>query len=388
MATLILVFVTAVIAIPALFLAMQIAAAFAYVHKSMGRTRCPRTAVIVPAHNEGAIIERTINSIRAQLPPGGRLLVVADNCTDSTAQLAAGAGAEVSVREDPARIGKGYALDHGLRTLAGDPPEVVLFVDADCEVETKALETIAMLCAATKQPIQARYSMQVSQSAGPLERLSQFAWTVKTFVRPLGSARLGIPCQILGSGMAFPWETIRLVNLATGHIAEDQKLSADLALLDIAPIFCPEAHVVSRFPLTKEAKGKQQTRWEQGHLAVIREYFPRLVARAIAKRSMLLLAFALDLCAPPLSLLVLLLALIECVNMLWLAAAGSIAPVLISSVTMSILVASIGAAWWRFGKTTIPLRDLAAVPAYCVSKLSAFVRLLFNRQIGWVKTDR
>jgi cellulose synthase/poly-beta-1,6-N-acetylglucosamine synthase-like glycosyltransferase len=92
----------------------------------------PSIAVLVPAHNEAAGIGATLRSIRAQLQHGDRVLVVADNCIDDTAAAASAAGAETIERHDPARRGKGYALDFGVRYLTLAPPEVVIIVDADC----------------------------------------------------------------------------------------------------------------------------------------------------------------------------------------------------------------------------------------------------------------
>ncbi|MGA2127432.1 MAG: glycosyltransferase, partial [Xanthobacteraceae bacterium] len=88
----------------------------------------PPTAVLVPAHNEGANLLLTLADIRGQLRAGDRLLVVADNCDDDTAAVAAAGGAEVIERHDPERRGKGHALEFGIRHLASDPPGVVIVV--------------------------------------------------------------------------------------------------------------------------------------------------------------------------------------------------------------------------------------------------------------------
>ena len=85
-----------------------------------------RIGVLVPAHNESAGLLDTLEDIKAQLRSGDRILVVADNCTDDTAAIARTAGAEVTERHDPAKIGKGYALDWGLQHLSADPPEIVI----------------------------------------------------------------------------------------------------------------------------------------------------------------------------------------------------------------------------------------------------------------------
>jgi cellulose synthase/poly-beta-1,6-N-acetylglucosamine synthase-like glycosyltransferase len=376
--------------VPVLFLAVQLGAALlpAKASTRLSSAPCPRMAVVVPAHNEEAIIARTVGSILAQLPPNGRLLVVADNCTDSTAQIAARAGAEITLRRDTNRIGKGYALDHGIRILHADPPPVVIFVDADCEVGQGSLEILAKHCASTGRPAQARYSMLTPSSPSSVDKISQLAWVIKTWVRPLGSARLGLPCQLMGSGMALPFEIACQINLATGHLAEDQKLGAELALIGKPPRFCAQARIVSQLPQAEAGKRQQRTRWEHGHLAIIGEFFLPLTGRAISRRSPQLLAFALDLCIPPLSLLVLLLALIEAATLLWVVATGLAGPLIVVSAALGCLALSIGAAWWRFGQGAVSLRELTAVPAYCLLKIPSFIRFFVNRQIDWIRTER
>jgi cellulose synthase/poly-beta-1,6-N-acetylglucosamine synthase-like glycosyltransferase len=377
-------------AVPVLFLAVQLGAALLPARASarVSSAPSPLMAVVMPAHNEEAIIARTVGSIVAQLPPNGRLLVVADNCTDSTAQIALQAGAEVTLRRDANRIGKGYALDHGVRILSANPPQVIIFVDADCEVDQGALVILAKHCASTGRPAQARYSMLPPPLASSADKVSQLAWMIKTFVRPLGSARLGLPCQLMGSGMALPFETACQLNFATGHLAEDQKFGAELALIGKPPYFCPQARVLSQLPQGEAGKRQQRTRWEHGHLAIIGEFFLPLTRHAISRRSLRLLAFALDLCIPPLSLLVLLLTLTEATALFWFMATGLVSPLIVSSAALACLAVSIGAAWWRFGQGVVSLRELTAVPGYCLLKIPSFVRFFVHRQIDWIRTER
>src|SRR5262245_49258519 len=77
---------------------------------NLGNVR-QRVTVLVPAHDESRGILATIEGIKAQLVAGDRIIVVADNCTDDTAAVAAAAGAEVIERHDRTSVGKGYALD-------------------------------------------------------------------------------------------------------------------------------------------------------------------------------------------------------------------------------------------------------------------------------------
>ena len=189
----------------------------------------PRVAVLVPAHDEALIISRTLRTIVPQMARGDRLVVVADNCTDDTAALAATEGAEVLVRGDLLRRGKGYALDFGIRHLASDAPEIVLIIDADCRVRQGGIDRLARLSQRTGRPVQALYLMQAAEGASLKMRLAEFAWVIKNQVRPLGLHRLRLPCQLMGSGMAFPWACINSADLATGHIVEDLKLGIELA---------------------------------------------------------------------------------------------------------------------------------------------------------------
>lgn len=380
----------AMILVPVLLLLVQVGAS-----RVAGRTSpitpgaTPKTAVVIPAHNESALIEQTVRSITPQLGPAGRLLVVADNCTDDTASLAAGVGAEVTERRDEGRIGKGYALDHGVRYLARTgPPDVVVFVDADCEIAPGAIDRLARASITNKRPAQACYTIHPPASANTFDRITQFAWAVKTLARPLGCSRLGLPCQLMGTGMAFPWSIVASVNLANGHLAEDQKLSADLALRGEGTYFCPEAQVTSWPPPDKEGKRIQRTRWEHGHLAVMMQYFPRLLARALIDRNPTALAMALDLSVPPLALLALILAAVEGVTLSWFVLTSSARPVLLATASSGLFGLVIGIAWWRFGRGLLSVRDFLAVPFYCASKIPSFLRFFTKRQIAWVRSPR
>ena len=89
--------------------------------------------VVIPAHNEELLIERCVAKLRNQTYPSDRygILVVADNCTDHTASVAARAGASVLERVDPTRRGKGWALQFAIDTLLARPdaPRAVIIVD-------------------------------------------------------------------------------------------------------------------------------------------------------------------------------------------------------------------------------------------------------------------
>ena len=85
--------------------------------------RRPPVTVLVPAHNESSIIRLTLADLARQLLPGDRVVVIADNCSDSTANIARQAGVDVLERHAPLHKGKSYALDHAVRSLREDRPK-------------------------------------------------------------------------------------------------------------------------------------------------------------------------------------------------------------------------------------------------------------------------
>ena len=348
----------------------------------------PRAAVLMPAHNEAAGIAASLATVLPQLESGDRVLVVADNCSDDTAAIAAACGAQVARRSDLERRGKGYALDHGMRLLEADPAEVVVIVDADCHMEPGALDRLVRECAASLRPVQALYLMHSPPGAGLKTRIAEFAWAVRNEARPLGCERLGWPCQLMGTGMAFPWPLIAGASLASGQIVEDMQLGLDLAAAGAAPRFCHAARVTSVFPESEEGTVAQRTRWEHGHLGMIASRALPLLVRGIVARRPALVAMALDLSVPPLASLVIMLMLASLCAAALLAAGGSAAPLALCVASLALVALSIGVAWRRVGRQIVSLRELLSVPGYVLAKLPIYAKLFTARQMEWVRTKR
>lgn len=387
--TLLLVLSTLLLLLPVSVLCVQVLAALpGHRPRPMPGERRPVVAIVIPAHDEALLIAATLHSLQPQLAAGDRLLVVADNCTDKTARIAAAAGAEVIERNDSGRRGKGYALDYGVRHLAQNPPEVVLIIDGDCTASRGAIERLAKTCLATGRPVQAQYLMQAPAGAGLRTRIAGFAWLVKNQVRPLGYFRLGLPCQLMGTGMALPWSGVSHAVLATGHIVEDLKLGIDLARAGMPPLFCPEARVSSCFPASAAGLADQRMRWEHGHLGMMLGVAPGLFATALARGNLPLLALALDLCVPPLALLVLLACMAFAGSAAWFAFTGAALPLWLATAALALSAAAVLLAWGRHGRGVISLRDMALAPLYALSKIPLYLKFVAKRQGEWVRTRR
>lgn len=348
----------------------------------------PKIAILIPAHNEALGIGATLETLLPQVSDQDRLVVIADNCNDETASIARGLGVTVIERQDTELLGKGYALDYGLRFIQAEPPDVVVFVDADCIVAPGAIKTIARQAAAAVRPVQATYLMEQPANPKPKDAVSALAFMVKNLVRPGGLERLSLPCLLTGTGMAFPWSVIQTVTLASGNIVEDMQLALDLAIAGSPPQFCQSARVIGRLPAQTEAAKTQRTRWEHGHLQTLLTQVPRLFQASIGQKRFDLLALALDMCVPPLSLLV----------MIWLAVTGvaifaatlgvSGIPAIILSLEGLLILISIVGAWAKFGRADLPVLTLLSVPFYIVWKIPLYFSFLWRRQTKWVRTER
>jgi cellulose synthase/poly-beta-1,6-N-acetylglucosamine synthase-like glycosyltransferase len=348
----------------------------------------PRVTVLVPAHDEALIISATLRSILSQLAPGDRLVVVADNCSDETAALAAALGAEVLERRDLERRGKGYALDYGIRHLESDPPETVLVVDADCRLSPLAIDRLARLSRVSGRPVQALYLMQAPEGSSLKMHIAEFAWVIKNQVRPLGLHRLGLPCQLMGTGMAFPWACIRSANLATGHIVEDLTLGIELTRRGTPPLFCPEALVTSEFPSSSEGVRSQRTRWEHGHLSVILSDAPQLFFGSLATLKFPALAMALDLAVPPLSLLTLQVLAVWSAAALFFIVERSYVPLAAASVPVALLALAVLVSWRAYARHIVSLANLALAVLHAFFKIPLYLKFLVARQVKWIRSKR
>lgn len=348
----------------------------------------PRIAVLIPAHNEESGIGATLEILLPQLTGSDRLMIIADNCSDGTAAIARSYGATVLERQDLDRRGKGYALDYGLRFIESDPPDVVVMVDADCIVHPGTIDQIARQAMTTGRPVQATYIMEKPANPEPKDAISALAFMVKNLVRTRGLERLGLPCLLGGTGMAFPWSVIREAPLASGNIVEDMQLGIDLAVTGHPPLFCSEARVTGVLPQQNQAAKSQRTRWEHGHLQTLLKQVPRLLKESINQRRFDLFAIALDLCVPPLSLLVMLWVIALGGAMLAASLSATWIPAILLAIEGLLILISIVGAWAKFGRTDIPMLTLLAVPFYVLWKIPLYLAFLLRPQTKWIRTER
>lgn len=343
-------------------------------------------AIIVPAHNEAAIIAETLANLRAQMRAGDRLVVVADNCTDETAEIARKSGAEVLERQDKERRGKGYALQYALDALRAAPPSLIVFTDADCCFAPGALQRLTALAERSARPVQALYLMKAPPGTGARLQVAEFAWTFMNNVRMRGLQKLAGGVRFTGAGFAAPWFVLADVDLASGEIVEDLALTMALARRNAAPVFAPTALVTSEFPTDDAALSRQAARWSIGSMQYAVKAAAGAFVSGVAKGNWRQAAIALDLMIPPLTIFVLSLTVLSLVSLIFWITTGVSGPFILSGAALVFAALAVLLGWNRYGREALPPSALAGVFAFFVSKFSVFSREGRDSAKSWTPT--
>ncbi|MFW2387312.1 MAG: glycosyltransferase family 2 protein [Polyangiales bacterium] len=379
----------AILSIPALIFFVEcFASLFLPGEKPVSRPQGVSAVILVPAHDEKEGVGPTVTDVQSQLQEQDRVLVIADNCSDETAERAREAGAEVIERSDPDRRGKGYALAFGVAHLESNPPDVVIVVDADCRLTPGSVDALLERTIQTGRPVQADYVFQPSERS-PLSMISALATLVRNRVRPRGLRRLGQPCHLTGTGMAFPWKVMRAAPELGANIVEDLAMGIELAILGHEPLLCIDAGTRSELPTGRKAAMQQRTRWEHGHIATLLEHGPRLIAEGARRGRPGLVAMGADIIVPPLALLVGLLVLILGLAGIVAFFGGPTYPAWIAGLAFILVGLGVALGWLRYGREAIPFRYLLLVPFYVLWKVPLYASFLFGRrERQWRRTER
>lgn len=347
-----------------------------------------KTAVLIPAHNEELVIVNTLRDLCSKIDDQTSIVVIADNCSDKTADLARAFDVQVIERHNPDARGKGYAFEFGINHLRENPPDVVVVIDADCQTDDNMVSSIAAKAMALARPVQCLNIMENTGNPSLKQKVSAFAFYVKNYVRPIGLRSLGIPCPLMGTGMAFPWELLSKTDLGNGNIVEDMKLGIDLAARNKGAYFYPAVSVRSTFPTQDDTLRGQRTRWEHGHLQTIFAHAMPLFFKGLITFRPKLSLFALDLAILPLSLLTIMLVLITAVS--WgvdfiFTDANYLNWSLFLLLTF---ILSSSMAWLVHGRNFLAFSELLAIPFYIINKLPIYLSVFVNRKKNWNRTDR
>ena len=233
-------------------------------------------AFFIAAHNEEPVIANLVRSIRDQDYPAELIdiFVVADACTDNTAQAAREAGAIVYERNDLARKGKSWVMDFGFRRVLEEYPgkhDGFFVFDADNLISR---DYVSIMNDAFDQGYQAVTSYRNSKNFGSSWISAAYAtWFIRE-ARFLNNARMlcGTSCAVSGSGYLISADIVRGMQGWRFHtLTEDIQFSTFCAMHGIRIAYAP-AEFFDEQPLTFKASWKQRMRWTKGFYQVFFTY--------------------------------------------------------------------------------------------------------------------
>ena len=344
--------------------------------------------VVIPAHDEAAVIGDSVRALLDTLPDLVRLLVVADNCADETASLARAAGAEVIVRTDRDQRGKGFALAFAANHLKDDAPDVLVVLDADCRMDRASIRALAD-AAVSGRPAQAINLLRPDRVASPLVQISTFAFMLKNLVRQRGLQRLAGRVHLTGTGMAMPFRLFQASRKVRSSIVEDLALGLELADAGHAPMLVQEASVWSGGS-TEKGTLTQRRRWEGGFIATALRQGPKEVWHGLTRANLRGVLAGLDLMVPPLALFAFLnAAALAVAALLTFVLHAAWWPVLIQIALLALALLAIFAVWLREGRDYISLGVLVRLPMYVLWKLPMYFGLARRgAPAEWLRTGR
>lgn len=249
-----------------------------------------RYAVVISARNERMVIKNLIASIQSQSYDSDLVdtIVIADNCTDDTAQVARRAGAIVYERFNLEKIGKGYALDYGFKQIDKDRGldyyDGYFIIDADNILEEDYIEQMNHVFD-NGYRIVTSYRNSKNFAANWIS-FSYGVWFLRE-AKFINNARmiLGVSCAVSGTGFLVSSEIIK-ENRGWKHhlLTEDIEFSVDNMIHGEKIGYCGDAIFYDEQPEDMEASWHQRMRWSRGFYQVFYNYGKQLVSRCIKKK--------------------------------------------------------------------------------------------------------
>lgn len=258
-------------------------------------------AVLIPAHNEEAVIEQIINSLNRQNYNKEMydIFVIADNCSDKTADIAESLGVNVFRRFNDVEIGKGFALKYAFERINSENSSYDAFtvLDADNLADKDyLLEMNKQFCLGAKViqgNIEGKNSYETWLSAS-----YAVAFFTMNRVYQLARHYLGLTVSICGAGFAVATDIIKKEGYDATCITEDLEYTCKLAMKNIKVHYTHEAIVYDEKPSTFNASSIQRKRWAQGQVVCMKEFFIPLLKKGLKEKSLLAFDAALYLFQP------------------------------------------------------------------------------------------
>ena len=258
--------------------AFYILVPFIIKRKPHKKTVLHNIAILISARNESQVIGHLLDSISLQDYPAEHLqvFVVADNCTDGTAQIAREKGAIVYQRFNTKKVGKGYALSYLLGNIDRDfglkSIDAFIVLDADNVLEPNY---VTEMNKTYSDGYRITTSYRNSKNYATNWISAGYALWFLREAKYLNQSRmlLGTSCAVSGTGFLFAREILEERNGWNYHLlTEDIEFTCDSIVKGERIGYCGDAVLYDEQPVTFQQSWNQRMRWAKGFLQVMRQH--------------------------------------------------------------------------------------------------------------------
>ena len=245
---------------------------------------------IIPAHNEENVIEALIESLKEQDYPKDHydIYVIADNCTDRTAEIAKECGAIVMERHDEEHKTKGYALQWFLKQKIEEdaPYDALCIFDADNIVDKNFLKAMNKKLCQGEEVVQGYRDIKNPTDSWVSAGYALFYWTMNRFYH-LARYNLGLSPLINGTGFMVKFDVIKPEGWNTNTLTEDIEFSLKRIIKGKKLGWATDAIVYDEQPTGFRQSWSQRSRWTVGHMQCIKKYTKDLAIAAKENKKMI-----------------------------------------------------------------------------------------------------
>lgn len=356
------------------------------------RLRAPthRFAITIAAHDEVAVIAHTVSELAKQHYPRSLfdIHVVADWCTDQTAEAAEEAGAIAHRRQTGPRGGKGAALSWLFsRILGRGQYDAVVVFDADTEVSPNFLRVMDAALRRGESVIQGQHQIG-NPGDGWFPALTQAKFLIDNEFHNFGRAHLGFSAKNMGDSICLRSDVLEEVGWGEG-LTEDYQLRQKLLLAGYTITYAPDAIGRGEAPPTWKQARTQRLRWMKGAKDVSTSYRARLLEEALQTKSAVLLDAAAESYLPTFSTLAAVAAVGLGVQLAWEFAFGVSLPATTAwAVYLALLVAYPFLGLCLAGAPLRAFGALAGGPIFVAWRAWAAVSLTVRKtEVPWIRTQ-
>ena len=228
---------------------------------------------IIPAHNEEMVVANLIESLKNQTYDKNLydIYVIADNCTDKTAEVARKAGAIVYERFDNAHKTKGYALQWFLKQKIAENADY----DADNIVDKNFIKNMNKKLCQGEEVVQGYRDIKNPTDNWITAGYALFYWTMHRMYH-LARYNIGLSPLLNGTGFMVKFDVVKPNGWETETLTEDIEFSLKQIIQGRKLGWATDAIVYDEQPTSFKQAWSQRSRWTVGHMQCLKKYTGKL----------------------------------------------------------------------------------------------------------------